>query len=129
MPVVKQLSVILENKPGELARLGEILAQEKINIEALSVSDTNDAGLVRLVTRGHEEAKRALAKAGLAFFEVEVLQLEVYNKPGTLADISRKLAKGKINIQYLYTGPSGPQERATVLVRVSNPLAAAKLLE
>ena len=129
MPVIKQITVVLENKPGELARLGEALAQEKINIDALSVSDTTDAGLVRLVTRQHDEALRALAKAGLPAFAVEVLQLELYNKPGALADISRKLAKGKINIQYLYTGPSGPQDRATVIIRVTNPLAAAKLLE
>lgn len=127
MPVIKQLSVFLENKPGVLGRLCETFADEKINILGMSVSDTVDHAVVRLVTNNPSKARTLLEDAGVLVVENEVLALSLADKPGMLADVARKLAKAKVNIEYAYgtTDKSG----GVLILRVSDTKKAQKTLK
>ncbi len=126
MKILKQLSVFLENKPGVLARLCENFAAQKINIQGLSVSDTVDHAVVRLITSDPEAARALLESAGVLVVETDVLGLELADKPGELARIAELLSKAKINIEYAY---GTTQEPGGILVlRVSDIPGAKKLL-
>src|SRR5689334_21670130 len=102
MPDVKQLSVFLENKPGVLGRQCQEFADKKINVIGMSVSDTVDHAVVRLVTSNASKARAILEDAGVLVVETEVLALTLPDRPGQLADVAKKLAKAKINIEYAY---------------------------
>lgn len=127
MPVVKQLSVFLENKPGVLAELCETFSKQKLNIEGLSVSDTVDHAVVRMITSDHRKAIDVLEGAGVLVVETDVLALTLPDKPGQLADIARKLAKAKVNIEYAYgtTEAAGGQ----LILRVSDIAKAKRVLK
>jgi hypothetical protein len=129
MPIVKQLTILLENKPGALSNVCSDLASKKINILALSVLDTIDSGLVRMVVDDHEHAVKVLAVSGLNVIETDVLSLEMTHKPGTLADITRQLSKAKINIEYAY-GSVPPGDGTSIgIFWVSNLKKATEILE
>lgn len=127
MPIVKQLSIFLENKPGVLARLCETFSDQKINIEGLSVSDTVDHAVVRLITNNPAKACAVLESAGVLVVETDVLALNLPDKPGQLASIARALSKAKVNIEYAY----GTTEAAggTLILRVSDIKKATKVLK
>ena len=101
--IKSQLTLFLENKPGELARATGALAAAKVNIEGISVAETTDIGLVQIVVSDLVAARSALMNARIATTEQKVVVLELANKPGELAKLARKLAENKININYLYT--------------------------
>jgi hypothetical protein len=127
MPVAKQLSIFLENKPGVLARLCQTFADNKVNIHGLSVSDTVDHAVVRLITSDAKRATAMLEDAGVLVVENEVLLLTLPDKPGQLADVAKKLSKAKVNIEYAY----GTTEEAggTLVLRVSDTKKAQKILK
>jgi hypothetical protein len=127
MPVVKQLSVFLANKPGVLARLCETFADHKINIQGLSVSDTVDHAVVRMITSNPEKARAVLEDAAVLVVETDVLALKLPDRPGQLAMVAERLSKAKINIEYAYgtTGSSG----ARLVLRVSDTKKAMKILK
>jgi hypothetical protein len=127
MPVIKQLSVFLENKPGVLGRLCQEFADNKINVIGMSVSDTVDHAVVRLVTSNASKARAILEDAGVLVVETDVLALTLPDRPGQLADVAKKLAKAKINIEYAY----GTTEKAggVLIVRCSDTKKAQKLLK
>ena len=100
MPVMKQLSVFLENKPGVLARLCRSFAQHKINLQGISVSDTVDHAVVRLITSDSSAARALLEGAGVLVVETDVLALALPDRPGELGKIAGALAKAKVNIEY-----------------------------
>jgi hypothetical protein len=127
MKIVKQLSIFLENKPGVLARLCQTFAKEKVNIEGLSISDTVDHAVVRLVTGNVTKARAVLEEAGVLVVETDVLVLTLADKPGMLAQVAGKLARAKINIEYSYgtTEASGGQ----LILRVSDAKKASKVLK
>jgi hypothetical protein len=102
MPRATQLTVCLENKPGQIATLGDVLRRAKVNILALSVVDNTDAGVIRLVTDSSAKAAQALTRAGMKPTRQSVLVLHLPNKPGALAAAAAKLAKARININYTY---------------------------
>jgi len=93
MHVASQLAVFLENKPGTLARLCEALAQKQINLLALTVSDTVDHAVVRIVVDRPSEALSVLEDAGMLVVATDVLVVEVPNRPGGLADSAARLEK------------------------------------
>ena len=127
MPIVKQLSVFLENKPGVLARLCETFADEKINILGMSVSDTVDHAVVRLVTSAHAKAITLLEDAGVLVVETEVLSLNLPDRPGELATVAKKLSKAGVNIEYAYG--STQEKGGTLIVRVSDLKKAQRVLK
>jgi len=129
MSIVKQLTILLENKPGALAHTCSELAVKDINILAMSVLDTIDSGLIRMVVDDPARAKKVLAESGLNVIETDVLAVEMTDKPGTLAEISKQLSKARINIEYAYV--SVPPDKGTSLgiFWVSNLKKASEILE
>src|SRR4051794_3630071 len=118
MEIVKQLSVFLANRPGMLARVCDVLADEKINILALTISDTADHAVVRLLVSDSARALAIFEERGTLAIESDVITLESNNKPGSLARIARRLAKAKINIEYAYLATSPGAKNGLLVLRV-----------
>ncbi len=129
MSVVKQLTILLENKPGALAQACSELATKDINILAMSVLDTIDSGLIRMVVSDPARAKKVLEGTGLNVIETDVLALEMTDKPGTLAEIARQLYKARINIEYAYVSVPPDKGKSLGIFWVSNLKKASEILE
>jgi len=123
-----QLCVCLENKPGQLAKLGAALARAKVNIEAISVVDTTTCGLVRLVTSSNPKAKKALARAGMAPCQQAVITLRLVNEPGALAVVAKKLADKGVNIDYVYGSAAQAGKPSLLVLGVDDITKAAAAL-
>jgi hypothetical protein len=121
MQLAKQLALFLENTPGALARLADALAAAKINIYAITTSDTVDHSVVRLVV---SDPRRALR----IFEEHNVLMVDGFNQPGSLSRIAHKLADAKVNIEYCYCATAPDAKKGLMIMRVSNPKKALKIL-
>ena len=128
MEIARQLSIFLNNKPGTLAEVGDELAKHKINIFALSISDTVDHSVIRMVVSDPQKATYLLEDRGVLVVENNVLVMENTNTPGTMAGIARALAKAKINIEYAYLATSPTAKTGMAVVRVSDTKKALKLL-
>ena len=124
--IEKQLSIFLENKPGVLAKMCRTLADHEINIRGLSISDTVDHAVVRLVVTDPRKAIHVLGEHGMLVVETDVLALDLPDKPGKLAEIAGKLARAKINIEYAYG--SSDHSEGVVFVRVSDIKKAVQVL-
>jgi hypothetical protein len=125
---VKQISIFLENKTGRLAEVTRILGRENINIRALSIADTTDFGILRLIVNRPEEAGRALRKEGFMVSQTEVLAVAVPDRPGGLAGVLSVLISGAVNIEYLYAFIEKSSADALVIFRVENCDAAIAAL-
>jgi hypothetical protein len=128
MQITKQLALFLDNRPGTLARLAEALAEAKINIYAISTSDTVDHSVVRLVVSDYRRALHVFEEHGSLVVEDDVLVVESSNKPGELARIAERLAQARINIEYCYSATPPDSRKGLMVMRVSNPTKALKLL-
>jgi hypothetical protein len=124
--VETQLSLFLKNKPGVLADVCKTLTDYEVNIRGMSVSDTVDHAVVRLVVDNPQKASHSLGEHGVLVVETDVLQVNLANKPGELAKIARKLARGKVNIEYAYGTSNGAQ--ATIYLRVSDTKKGLQVL-
>ena len=102
MQLTSQLALFLDNRPGTLARMCEALSEAKINIYAISTSDTMDHAVIRMVVSDHRKALHVFEERGPLAVEDDVLLIEGDNKPGSLAKLAHKLAAAKINIEYAY---------------------------
>jgi len=124
--IEKQLSLFLINKPGVLADVCQTLADNQVNIRGLSVSDTVDHAVVRLIVDDPTKAIHLLGEHGVLVVETDVLAVEVDDEPGALAKVARQFARTKVNIEYAYgTSDSG---RARIFMRVSDPRKAKQAL-
>ncbi|MHC4118381.1 MAG: ACT domain-containing protein [Planctomycetota bacterium] len=129
MHIATQFSIFMVNKPGILAQaLGEF-AQAKINIVAITMMDSVEHGVMRVVFAAPEKAKKALAKLNLPYNETSVLCVNLANKSGALAAIVEKLAKSHINITYAYCTAGGKGGRTTGVLKVADVKKAMKVLE
>jgi hypothetical protein len=128
MEIAKQVTAFLENKPGRLANICSALGREKINIQALTVMDSKEHSVLRLVTDDLERTKNALNSLGTPFQETEVLIIEMENRPGALAKICEKLAAEHINIDYAYCSAGTRNGRAISIFKVSSPTKASHAL-
>ncbi len=128
MPIQKQLSVFLPNRPGVLAHISSILAEADINILALSVHDTVDNAVVRLVLDNPTKALLLLEREELYIMEQEVVILAVDNQPGTLARIAQKLGHADINIQYAYCTAATRQVAGCIVLKTDQPESAMECL-
>lgn len=115
-----QLAVFLANRPGALARVCEALANAKINIHALTTSDTVDHTVVRMVVSDPTKALMLLGEAGVLALETEVLMIETASQPGVLARIAERLAKVEVNIEYAYLAGGRGAEKGLIVLRLSN---------
>ena len=127
--MVKQISIFLENKCGRLVRVTETLGENQINIRALSIADTSDFGILRIIVDKADEAIKILKQAGFIASETEVIAVQVPDKPGGLATILNYLEEAKINIEYLYSFIEKPEKDALILMRVDDIPQALQTLQ
>ncbi len=125
---IKQISVFLENKSGRLTEVTRILGDEKINIRALSIADTTDFGILRLIVSDPGRTYAVLQEAGFMVSITEVLAVEVPDQPGGLAGILEILSKNGINIEYLYAFIGRSSADALVIFRVEDCVQALQTL-
>lgn len=125
----KQITVHLENKPGELARLTTVLEKHGVNIVAMTVSEMADTGAVRMVVDNRAAAKRALDAAGLKHTLRDVVLVRAENSPGALGFISTTLAKNKINMDYAYASALPDYHSALIVIACNHTRDAARVLK
>ena len=118
--IEKQLSVFLDNRPGTLARTCQALAKDGVNVLALSISDTVDHAVVRMVVSDAKKAVTVLRGLHATVHERDVILMEVPNAPGTLARVAEQLAEAGINIEYAYCTSSLSQEMGNMVLRTNN---------
>jgi hypothetical protein len=128
MEITQQLALFLDNRPGMLARVCDALSTAKVNIYAISTSDTVDHSVIRLVVSDTRRALEVFEAHGTLVVEDDVLMLEGDNKSGSLARIAHKLADAKVNIEYCYCATSPSAKKGLLILRVSNPQKALKVL-
>jgi hypothetical protein len=129
MDVRKQISIFLENKPGTLADVTKSLQDESINILAMTVSDTIDHAVVRMMVDKPGEAIHRLEDQNLLVVENDVIVVDLENEPGALANMAARLAEHNINIEYAYCTASPAQKKGMMIIRVDNPQEAFELLQ
>lgn len=125
---IKQISVFLENKKGRLLEATEALAKAGINIRALSIADTSEFGILRLIVPDPRKAKEALEVSNFTVRENDVIVVGVSDSPGGLAGILRILNDADINVEYAYAFVQKSGEKAVVVLRVEDPEAGLKAL-
>jgi hypothetical protein len=125
---VEQISVFLENKAGRLAEVARILADAGINIRALSLADTSDFGILRLIVNDNNKAKEALKQHGFTVGKTDVVALEVPDRPGGLAALLDILGREGVNVEYMYAFVAKSAGNAVVIFRFDEPQRAIKLL-
>lgn len=113
----EQLSIFLENKAGRLADVTRTLNDAGINIRALSLADTSDFGIVRLIVCDHERAKAVLKEKGFTIGRTAVVAVEVEDKPGGLNNILQLLSEASINVEYMYAFVQKDTPNATLIFR------------
>lgn len=119
---IQQLSLFLENRPGKVKVPIRILANAGINILTLSLADTQQFGILRLIVKDHEKARKVLADAGCVVNVTEVLAIDVEDRPGGLASILDAIDEAALGIEYMYAFTEGPaSSRATLVFRFENP--------
>ncbi|HEX7516766.1 MAG TPA: ACT domain-containing protein [Chthoniobacterales bacterium] len=128
MEPATQLALFLSNRPGALAKVCEELVKAEINIHALSISDTVDHSIVRMVVSDTTKALMLLGEGGMIALEAEVLMIESDNEPGTLATIAERLAKAGVNIEYAYLATSARSNTGLMILRPSNMESALAVL-
>jgi hypothetical protein len=128
MEITTQLALFLANKPGTLAAVCDALAAEEINIYGLTISDTVDHAVVRMVVSDYKRALTIFEEHGTLVLENEVLMLEHDNKPGTLSAIAKKLAAEKVNIEYAYLATAPNAEKGALIFRPNNLKKAFEIL-
>lgn len=125
---IKQLSLFIENKTGSLNTPCKLLAEAGINISTLTLADTKDYGVLRLLVQNWEDAKNVLEKNGLAVKVVDVIAVEVDHKTGSLANILSIFDEAGINVDYMYAFTEGVHGKAVLIFRFDDADAAlAKL--
>ena len=127
--MVKQISIFLENKCGRMIRISDVLGEAGINIRALSIADTSDFGILRLIVDQPDKACTVLREKGFMASVTEVIAVEVPDVPGGLARVLTPLETAGINIEYLYAFVQKRTEDALILMRVENIPAALQALQ
>jgi hypothetical protein len=128
MQITKQLAIFLDNRPGMLARVADELAKAKINIYAITTSDTIDHTVIRMVVSDYRKAMHVFEEHGTLVVEDDVLMIDGSNKPGELAHMAHKLANAKMNIEYCYSATPADARKGVMIMRVSNAGKALKVL-
>ena len=129
MAVSSQLSLFLQNEAGSLSKACQVLAQNKINIITLSLADTREYGILRLLVDDQAKAQELLTRAGFVVKNTPVLVVPVSDQPGGLAAILAALNEQNINVLYMYAFPSGKDGKALMVFRFEEPEKALQVLE
>lgn len=127
-PTVEQVSIFMENRPGGLAEITEILARAPVNIRAMSVADTADFGIFRVIVDDTDRAMQLLKSAGFTVTRSDMVVVQVPDHPGGLHQVLRILTDQKINIEYLYAFITRAAESAVIIFRFEEPDKAVTAL-
>jgi hypothetical protein len=126
---IRQLSLFLENRPGQLRVPAKVLGDAGLDILTMSLADTQQFGILRLIVKDWEKGKRALEAAGVVVNVTEMLAVDVPDRPGGLAGVLEAFERAGLGIEYMYPCPNGPRGKgATLLFRLEDPERAARLL-
>jgi hypothetical protein len=117
---VKQISVFMENKNGRLADITRLLASKNVSLRAVTIADTADFGILRLIVQNPDFARDVLVEAGFTARETEVLAVAMDDRPGALAEVMELFEKNKVNIEYLYSVLAGKHGKADVVFKVQD---------
>src|SRR5512136_1153177 len=126
---VEQISIFLENKPGALENVTRLLKDSDINIRSLSLADTSDFGILRLIVNDANKALRVLNEHGMRVSRTSVVAVEVPDRPGGLHSILEVLAQHGINVEYLYAFIEKSGENAVIIFRFDSPDDAISILQ
>ena len=124
----EQISVFIENKSGRLADVTRVLGEAGVNIRALSLADTSDFGILRLIVNDREVAKSILKENGFTVSKTEVVAVEVEDRPGGLYRILQKLDSEGINVEYMYAFVERLSENAVIIFRFDETEKAIQVL-
>ena len=124
---VQQLSVFLENREGRLEEVLDVLAKKGVNIVALSLADTSDYGMLRLIVSDPHKGRAALKEAGITAMLTDVVALRVPHATGSLSKAMHQIVDGEVNIEYMYAFSQG--EAANVIIRPDNVEKCAEVLK
>ncbi len=126
---VEQISVFLENKAGRLAEVTRILSEAEVNIRALSLADTSDFGILRLIVDDNNKAKEALKQNGFTVGKTDVVAVEVEDRPGGLHKILNSLFSANVNVEYMYAFVQQSGSNAVIIFRFDNLDEAVRVLQ
>ena len=127
--IIKQISLFMENSTGRLAGATDLLSEAKINLRAISIADTTEFGILRLIADQPEKAVKLLKEAGFAARETDVIAVEIADEPGSLARIMALFRDEGVGIEYLYASLEHRAGKAVIVMKVDNTAAALALLE
>lgn len=125
---VKQISIFIENKKGSLAEVTKFIADKKINLKALSIADTQDFGILRIITDKPDEARDMLKNEGYTVTATSVLAVELTDAPGSMASILSVLSENNVSVEYTYAFMSTVENKAYMIFRVDDNDKATKTL-
>lgn len=125
--IIKQLSVFLENRAGRLTEVTEILFENDINISALSIAETADYGVIRMIVDNPEKAVSAMKKNDLSVHITDVIAIVTPDQPGALSKVIKYLSEVQINVSYMY-GYSH-ENKASIIMKVDKPEKAVEILQ
>ncbi len=129
MPIEKQLSVFCENKPGRLSGICNTLAENNINIFAMSVHDTVDHAIVRLIVDNPNKALIVLEEEGVYIVTQDVVVISIENRPGVISMIAKKLFRADTNIEYAYCTATKNQEFGCLVLKTKDAEQTLEILE
>jgi len=118
--MAKQISVFLENKAGRLSHVTRVLGDAQINIRALSIADTSDFGILRIIVSDPVKAYKILKEAGFTVSETQVIAVQIPDSPGGLASVLEQMAEENLNIEYLYAFLGTAENDALVIFKVED---------
>lgn len=125
---IRQVSVFIENKVGRIMEITEVLGESNINIRALSLADTSDFGILRMIVDNIDKAVEVLKDKGFIVKETDVVAVEVPDKPGGLAQVLEVLCIANINVEYMYAFFEQPKDKALLIFRFEDPERAIEVL-
>jgi hypothetical protein len=129
MYIAPQFSIFMVNKPGVLAQVLGEFARAKINVIAMTMADSVEHGVMRVVFASPERAKEVLSKLNMSYNQTEVLCVNLANKAGAFAAVAEKLAKNHINISYAYCTAGAKGGRTTGVLKIADVKKAMRILE
>jgi hypothetical protein len=125
---IKQISVFLENNAGRLGEVTKVLAQGDVNIRAISIADTADFGILRLIVNNYTGALKALNDAGFTTRVSDVAAVEIEDTPGSLAKVMELFQTNHVNIEYLYASLEGKIGKAVVIFKLEDHELGLKIM-
>lgn len=125
---IKQLSIFIENREGRLEEVLHALKEKEVNIVSLSLADTSEYGLLRMLVTDPEAGKQALKEKGFSAMLTDVLAVKISHKAGSLQELLQIICEAQVNIEYMYALTTG-KEDASIVIKTSNLDKAAELLQ